>query len=305
MKLTIKFTFSLLFVLILAACANNAPIKPANTSIGLTPDDPYAKHVSTQLALTQTVNVSVEAARLPGPKLWFAGFGLHSGSKAFRGDVLLTNNRMRVLNPKTLSLLFDNDPQPLQLVTPFAHLGAFAETIQTIAQHASKNDIVTIMMSTHGAVNILATQIGGQDFANINDHHLKTALLPLKDIPTVLIISACHSGSLIPSLKEKNRIILTAAAEKNVSYGCQPLAQNTFFIDALFGEKFDQKLSLIEGFMSTKERISLREKELKLAPSEPQISIGENMQVLAEKPLNKWFSLNEKQSAEIGRASNH
>nr|WP_315485763.1 hypothetical protein [uncultured Undibacterium sp.] len=92
---------------------------------------------------------------------------------------------------------------------------------------------------------------------------------------------------------------MTAAAEKKVSYGCQPLAKNTFFIDALFGDKHDGKLSLVEEFELTKKRISALEAQAKFESSEPQIFIGEKMKALVAKPQNAWFMADTKIDASI------
>jgi hypothetical protein len=282
-----SFIFPLL-CLAFSGCLQTAPVVKA--PLGLTPENPLAQQSSIALAQAQREKVLTQAASMTGPKLWFAGFGFHSGSKAFRGDVLLTESRLREKYPQTLSFVFDNALQKEKIETPFAHLGSLTDTVKTIASQVKKGDVVTIMLSTHGYTKLLATQIGGRDYASILDSHLANALAPLKDTPTILIISACYSGSLIPALRNENRIILTAAAEKKVSYGCQPLAKNTFFIDALFGDKHDGKLSLVEEFELTKKRILAREIEIKFVPSEPQIFIGEKMKALAAKPQNAWVA---------------
>jgi hypothetical protein len=281
-----SFIFPLI-CLVFSGCLQTAPVVKA--PLGLTPENPLAQQSSIALAQAQREKILEQAASTTEPRLWFAGFGFHSGSGAFRGDVLLTESRLHEKYPQTLSFLFDNALQKEKIETPFAHLGSLTETVKTIASQVKKGDVVTIMLSTHGYTKLLATQIGGRDYASILDYHLAAALAPLKDTPTVLIISACYSGSLIPALQNENRIILTAAAEKKVSYGCQPLAKNTFFIDALYGDKHDGKLSLIAEFELAKKRIAAREIEVKLSPSEPQIFIGEKMKALAAKPQRDWF----------------
>jgi hypothetical protein len=86
-------------------------------------------------------------------------------------------------------------------------------------------------------------------------------------------------------LESPNRIILTAAAKTKTSYGCQPLSNNTFFVDELFGDNFDARLSLKGNFEAASKRIQIREADMKLVPSEPQIYIGEKMKALIELPL--------------------
>lgn len=286
--------FSLLLASLSACVQTSIVNKPP---LGLTPENQQAQQASLVLAHTQSEQLGAQATAFTTPKLWFAGFGLHSGSKAFRGDVLLTERRLRAQYPQTLAFKFDNALQTEKIETPFAHLGALSDTVKEIAHQVKPGDVVTIMLSTHGYTRLLATQIGGRDYASIMDYHLATVLAPLKEVPTILIISACYSGSLIPALKNENRIILTASAESKVSYGCQPLAQNTFFIDALFGEQHDATHSLINEFNLAKQRIAIREKEKKLDASEPQIFIGEKMQAFAAKPMNAWFSTTTKNTS--------
>ncbi|WMW80412.1 C13 family peptidase [Undibacterium cyanobacteriorum] len=257
----------------------------------LTPSNALAKAQSKQILDAQFDAIQRQAKQQAGAHLWFAGFGLDSGSNAFRGDVDLAESKIRSVNPQLLAYKLDNQAQTVELDRPFAHLGNFQKTIKHISQQVGEKDVVVIFMSSHGNVGYLANQIGQQRYGNITAGHIKTVLQDLKDTPTVLIISACYSGSLISTLEAPNRIILTAASRSKTSWGCAPLDQNTFFIDELFGKSFDASLTLKQVFEKTEKQIIQREEALKLSHSEPQIFVGDRMRDFANETLNKSLLL--------------
>lgn len=257
-------------------------LTPENTEVDAQSKQLYAEQLSANLARAKQINHG---------RLWFAGFGLDSGSQAFRGDVNLVQNRIAQINPTLLSFVMDNHPQTEKLDRPFAHFGNLNETIKHVAKNKHDGDVFVLFISAHGNVPFLATQIAYQRFADITASQLANSLNALQDLPTVIVISACHSGSLIPDLEKPTRIILTAASKDKTSYGCQPLANNTFFVEEYFGDHFDPKQSLKANFESSTLRIASREANEKLIPSEPQIFIGEKMKAFADQGLSDWLSL--------------
>lgn len=263
-----------------------AQAKDMPTGKTLTPRDAVAKAQSKQLLGQQFKTVQARAQEQSGARIWYAGFGLDSGTGAFRGDVDLAESQLKAINTQILSYKLDNQVQTKELDRPFAHLGSIQSTIKHISQQVKDQDLAVILMTSHGNVGFIANQIGNLRYGNIMAHHINTVLRNLKETPTILIISACYSGSLIPTLEARNRIILTAASKDKSSWGCSPLDKNTFFIDALFGKEFNPTLSLNEIFEQTKARIAKREEEQKLTPSEPQIFVGENMRKLASQKFS-------------------
>lgn len=282
---------ALLMALTLALTAILAPLnataQDTALKLALTPQNAQAKAQSKQLLEQEFKAVQEQAQAQAGPRLWYAGFGFDSGTGAFRGDIDLTEKRIKAINPHLLSHKLDNQVQTRELDRPFAHLGSFQATFKHLGQQLSDQDIVMVLLSSHGNVGYIANQIGSRRYGDIAAHHIKTVLQNLKDTPTIIIISACFSGSLIPSLEAPNRIILTAASKDKASWGCSPLDQNTFFIDALLGDGFDPSLSLAANFEQTKLRVAKREEEGKLAASEPQIFIGTKMRDMANQSLSE------------------
>lgn len=281
--------FSVLFLTTVATIQVGAT--DSKLEHALTPNNVLAKAQSKQKLEEQFNTIQLQAKQQVAAHLWFAGFGLDSGSNAFRGDVDLVESKIRSINPQLLAYKLDNQVQTVELDRPFAHLGNFQKTIKHIGRQVGEKDLVVILLSSHGNVGYVANQIGKQRYGDITAGHIKTVLQDLKDTPTVLIISACYSGSLISSLEAPNRIILTAASKSKASWGCAPLDKNTFFIDELFGKSFDASLTLKEVFEKTEKQIIQREEAQKLSHSEPQIFVGDRMRDFANETLNKSLLL--------------
>lgn len=100
-----------------------------------------------------------------------------------------------------------------------------------------------------------------------------------KNNPTVLIVSACHSGTFL-ALKNPNRVILTAAKKDRKSFGCSIKYEYTFFDQCLL--KYYSKSKTFEGlFIRANLCIKNREAEEEATPpSMPQVYVGKQMKFL-------------------------
>jgi hypothetical protein len=92
--------------------------------------------------------------------------------------------------------------------------------------------------------------------------------------PAVLIISACFSGSLIPTLSGPNRMILTAARPDRSSFGCGESDKYPYFDTCIL-----QTLPTVDDFVSlaqaAKACVAAKEKATNMSPpSEPQVEVG-------------------------------
>jgi hypothetical protein len=94
--------------------------------------------------------------------------------------------------------------------------------------------------------------------------------------PTVLIVSACHSGVFL-SLAAPNRIILTAARNDRKSFGCSIKYEYTFFDECLL--RYYGKSKTFAGLaVRANLCIKKREKEEDASPpSLPQVATGKDM----------------------------
>jgi hypothetical protein len=92
--------------------------------------------------------------------------------------------------------------------------------------------------------------------------------------PTVVVLSACFSGGLIPAVNGPNRMVLTAARPDRTSFGCGEEDRYTFFDNCVL-----QQLPLVDNFLGLGRAVTacvaLREEAMRLEPpSEPQTNVG-------------------------------
>ncbi|MFO1015526.1 MAG: C13 family peptidase [Caulobacteraceae bacterium] len=106
------------------------------------------------------------------------------------------------------------------------------------------------------------------------------------DKPTVVIVSACHSGVFVPALEGPNRMIMTAARSDRSSFGCGGTDTYPYY-DACILESLPRSADFIALSRKVKACIERREEEEDAdPPSEPQVSIGEDIERrLADMPF--------------------
>jgi hypothetical protein len=93
--------------------------------------------------------------------------------------------------------------------------------------------------------------------------------------PTVVVVSACHSGVFLnDGMRQPNRIVLTAAAADRVSFGCGADDQYTYFDECLL-QQFDGATTWAQLAQSTKACVESQERSLGIRrSSSPQTFIG-------------------------------
>jgi len=95
------------------------------------------------------------------------------------------------------------------------------------------------------------------------------------EAPTVVVISACFSGSFArPPMTRPNRIILTAARDDRPSFGCCAGFQYTVH-DRCLLQAMDAATVWRAAYAMIQACVSAREKALGFPPSEPQAWFGE------------------------------
>lgn len=96
--------------------------------------------------------------------------------------------------------------------------------------------------------------------------------------PTVIVLSACYSGSFVDALKAPNRLIMTAARRDRPSFGCG--AGETYpWFDACVLETLASADDFLALAQSTRSCVAQREADADIeTPSEPQVFLGSEMQ---------------------------
>jgi hypothetical protein len=93
--------------------------------------------------------------------------------------------------------------------------------------------------------------------------------------PTVVIVSACHSGIFLSdAMRRPNRIVLAAAAADRVSFGCGSGDQYTYYDQCLL-QSFDGAATWRQLANTTRGCVERLERSMGVPkPSQPQIFVG-------------------------------
>lgn len=101
--------------------------------------------------------------------------------------------------------------------------------------------------------------------------------------PTILIVSACHSGIFAkPELQAPNRMIFTAALPERSSFGCGEDDRYPYFDGCMLNALRGGAGSFLDMAQKTVTCVDRREQELRALPSQPQLFVGARIRPLLE-----------------------
>lgn len=162
--------------------------------------------------------------------------------------------------------------------------------LQALGTLARPQDKVMLVLSTHGAPNLLSVHAGNEQLGMLQTADLVKWLAPLREHPNLVVISACFSGSFISGLRNPKGIMLTAAARDRASFGCDSRSDDTYFIKALLGQPDLATLTLREAMKRAIDGVAQQETEMKLSPpSMPQQYYGSEAQAWSRQPIGAWL----------------
>jgi hypothetical protein len=100
-------------------------------------------------------------------------------------------------------------------------------------------------------------------------------------VPTVVVVSACHSGTfLTPGMRKPNRVILTAAATDRSSFGCGAGDQYTYYDQCLL-QQFDGAATWRDLALATRTCVENLERRMGVRQSSlPQMFVGAQVEGL-------------------------
>jgi hypothetical protein len=226
---------------------------------------------------------SATSALLPqtagAPDVYFVGFAGDGDSAVFEREA---NYARSVLDAHYgtagRSLVLSNDLEHLD-DTPLANRHNLALALEGVAARMDPDeDALFLFLTSHGSPEAeLTVQFYPFDLVNLTADDVRTALDDAGIGWRIIVISACHSGSFIDTLRDDRTVILTAAAADRKSFGCEDDRELTWFGEALFRDAMSDGADLLTAFAKAQEIIAAREKEEKLTPSLPQIDVGPRM----------------------------
>jgi Peptidase C13 family len=159
-------------------------------------------------------------------------------------------------------------------------IASIGQALQSAAEQMDReNDVLFLILTSHGSQNGLAVQ-AGKRLENLSPDDLAGMLDHAGVRHRVLVISACYSGVFLRPLADENTLVITAADANHSSFGCQDKVKWTYFGDAFFNKALRHAADLRSAFAATRTLISLREMRNGLVSSNPQIAGGKNIEIL-------------------------
>jgi hypothetical protein len=223
-----------------------------------TPDDPPPLAHAQAATAPPPANGSVPASR------WHAVLVAgDNSSPAFANGVDTLRERLASLGVRDIRLLYAADPARLSTSTNVRN------ALATLGGEAC-----LAFVTSHGEERGFFLRADRRIFGPaLFDQALAAGC---GAVPTVVVVSACHSGTFINDQTRKpNRIIMTAAATDRTSFGCGADDDYTYY-DQCFLQALDGATTWRELALGTRSCVETLERRLGVRQeSHPQLFVGD------------------------------
>ncbi|NWK75468.1 peptidase C13 family protein [Acinetobacter cumulans] len=173
---------------------------------------------------------------------------------------------------------------------PIASKTSMGLALRRIGQQMNReSDVLFLYMTSHGLPNVFEMENAPLDLAQVDPKWLRETLDASGIRWRVIVISSCYSGSFVPALQDENTLIITASAADRQSFGCSSESDYTYFGRAFFDQAMREQNSIQGAFNQAKETVAKWENAQGFEPSEPQWSIGKNMQFMLPQLEQRLF----------------
>lgn len=180
---------------------------------------------------------------------------------------------------------------------PLASPDNLRRMIEEIAARIDPDeDVLALFLTSHGKPGRFSLRYPGVALEALTPAALDGMLRGAGVGWRVAIVSACHSGSFIPALRDARTLVLTAAAADRTSFGCKDENDFTYFGKALIDEELRRSFSLLGAFDAAKRSIEARESALGLPASDPQSFVGEGVRAKLDEIERRLAGLSRKGS---------
>ncbi|MBE9401569.1 peptidase C13 family protein [Acinetobacter albensis] len=187
------------------------------------------------------------------------------------------------------SLALINNPAT-RTETPIASRTSMELALRRIGQQMNReSDVLFLYMTSHGLANQFEMENAPLDLKDVDPKWLKETLDKSGIRWRVIVISACYSGSFVPALQDDNTLIITASAADRASFGCSNEADYTYFGRAFFDQAMRENNSIGAAFEQSKATVAQWETAQGFEASEPQWSIGKNMEFMLPQLEQRLF----------------
>jgi hypothetical protein len=221
------------------------------------------------------------SAHRPGlTDLYFVGFGSYAAQDVFMKEVAYVRRLFdESFDTSGRSISLVNNVQTVSRV-PLANASNLRLMLKNVASRMdSDEDVLFLFLTSHGSEDaVLSVNFWPIDPNDLTDDDLHAILAESGIKWRILVISACYSGSFIERLKDDHTLIITAAHANNTSFGCSNDRDLTYFGEHYFSRELAKGGSFVDAFYRAKETLRERELAENVAPSDPQIFIGAEME---------------------------
>ncbi|MET0533474.1 MAG: C13 family peptidase, partial [Steroidobacter sp.] len=243
------------------------------------------RNISEELLFGQPARIDASAARIErplgeAPVGFFVGFAGYGEQKVFAEEIKFAAEifeKRYDTSERTLLLLNDQRDREVQ---PLATVSGLRYALKAVASKMRiEQDVLFLVLSSHGSDDpLLSVSNGTLPLRDLTGSLLTEALRESGIKWRVIVISACHSGAFIESLRNPYTIVITAAAPERTSFGCSDDRDLTYFGEALFRDSLPQASSLREAFNAASQLVDKREREEGFKPSRPQAFFGQRIE---------------------------
>lgn len=194
--------------------------------------------------------------------------------RVFRREVLAVNSFLASAmdgTGKSIVLVNDARAPTDHLLMNRTNLKASAEAM---GARMDADDILLIFLTSHGRPGALSTQYYGLINYDLTPDDINEALIAAGDPASIIIVSACYSGSFVAPLAAPHRLVLTAADAESVSFGCSDENEWTEWGRAFWLNAMNETRDFRDAATRAKTAVSQRERREGLDASDPMISEG-------------------------------
>lgn len=204
--------------------------------------------------------------------------GSYSHQDVFMRDVKYVDERLKSKLGITNIVSMINNKATVE-TTPLADATNLKSYLGALSSHfmQPKEDMLLIYLTSHGSAKEgLAVNLGYRfSQLDISPQMLQKMLHDSGIQNRIIIVSACYSGTFVPPLKDEHTIVMTAAADDRMSFGCSDDNDLTYFTRAYFMDALSQTTDLEQAFYIAKYVVEKREAAMGFEEhSNPQIFIG-------------------------------
>lgn len=229
--------------------------------IGCTPDSDAAPPSGRSTAM------AIAPGNVPAARWHAVLIAGDNNSPSFDNGIDALRDKLAARGVRDIRML-TSDPQR----NPSAEV-ASAANVSSALRNATGAEACLAFITSHGTeAGVVLRQANGVVRPSALDNALDAGCGTL---PTVVVVSACHSGVfLTPAMRRSNRVVLTAAAADRVSFGCGAGDRFTYYDQCLL-QQFDAASTWGQLAQATRACVQNLEKSMGIrTPSQPQIFVG-------------------------------